>query len=222
MKRIIFLLFAALPLQFYSLHAQDPPRLLLDVGILAARNATLGLTYDQIKGSPHYSDAFLNSRVYLKDSNSASLPLRYDLYQDQIEFKKYEQTLWLTKSFIAYIQYGDEFIVPEPDSEQEGKLTFFFVKGKGKYSLYIRRKVSFHPEEPPKAYADPIPNRFERDNDEYYLKMEGELPVRIGNKKALLTLLSENEPALDFIKKSKIKAGKEDDLVLLVKFLNDQ
>jgi hypothetical protein len=223
MKKIFYIIFLIFPLTFNLLFSQDATnKLILDVSILAARNAAGGLTYDNIEGSPHYSDGFVKSIVYLKDGRTASLPLRYDLFQDEIEFKRDEKIFWLFKKDVLYIQYGKDTLFPEPFSDDPGKSTYFFAQEKGKYALYIRKKVSFQPEAPSKGYSESLPDRFERDRDEYYLKQEGMPALEIINKKTLLGILGENEPALDYIKKSKIKASKEEDLLKLIIFLNNQ
>jgi len=223
MKKICQLTFVIFLLPCSMLFSQDAPgKFLLDVSILAARNAAGGLTYDNIEGSPHYSDGFVKSTVYLKDGNTASLPLRYDLFQDEIEFKRDEKIFWLIKKDVLFIQYGKDTLFPEPYVEAPGRLTYFFGRERGKYTLYIRRRVNFYPKEPSRGYAESIPDRFERDQDVYYFKQDG-MPVQeIRNKKTLLGILSENGPALDYVKKSKIKASKEEDLLKLIKFLNDQ
>ncbi|MCK4921725.1 MAG: hypothetical protein KAS71_11810 [Bacteroidales bacterium] len=223
MKRVFYLLVLISPFQSAFLFSQSAiSELMNEVRIIEARNSVGGLSYDNIKGSPHYSDAFVNSTVILKNGKSASLPLRYNLFQDEIEFKRDEKILWLIKNRVLSIQYGKEMILLDSFSEAPDKLTYFFVQEEGKYSLYIRKKVSFNPKVPPKGYTDPLPDRFEREQDDYYLKQE-DMPLReIKNKKALSEILSENEPALGFIKKSKIKANKVEDLLELVRFLNDQ
>ena len=223
MRRIFYILFLIFHLPFNILFSQESSLTFMhEVSAIATRNATGGLAYDDIEGSPHYSDEFVKGIVYLKNGTTASLPLRYDLFQDEIECKRDNKNYWIIKSDVLYIQYGEEMLFPEPYSEKPGKSTYFFAKEKGKYALYIRKKVSFHPKAPSKGYSESLPDRFERDRDEFYLKQSDMQAVEILNKKTLLGILSENEPALEYIKKSKIKAGKEEDLVELVKFLNNQ
>ncbi len=223
MKGIFYIPFIIFLFPCNFLFSQDATgKLIMDVGILAARDAAGGLIYDDIEGSPHHSDGFIKSIVYLKDGNTASLPLRYDLFQDEIEFMRDGKIFWLTKKVVLYIQYGKDTLFLEPFSENRGKLTYFFAREKGEYALYIMKKVSFHPEVPPKPYVESIPDRFEPDQDAYYLKREGMLAVEIRNKKTLLGMLSDNTAALDYIKKSKIRANKEEDLIELVRFLNNQ
>lgn len=222
-KALVFcILTLIIPFKSGFIFAQNAPsELMREVRTLAIRNAVGELGYNDIEGNPHYSDEFLDGTVFLKNGNSYTLPLRYDLFQDEIEFKKDEKVFWLLKSDVLYIKYGEEIIVPESSSEESEKSTYFFEEEKGKYSLYIRKKVSFSPKVPPKGYADAIPDRFVRDVDEYYLKQEGKPALEIRNKKVLSEILSENKPALDFIKKSRTKANKLEDLRELVKFLNE-
>ena len=223
MKKIFYILFIIVQLQINLLFSQDTPmRVINEFHILAARNAVGGLSYDDIKGSPYYSNEFVNGTVYLKDGKSVSLPLRYDLLRDEIEFKRDQKIFWIIKKDVLYIQYGKEMLFPEALPIDPGKSIYFFSLGKEKYSLYIRKKISFYPKEPVKAYAENVPDRFERERDVYYLKQENMPAIEIKSKKVLSEILSENEPALDFIKKSKIKANKVEDLLELVKFLNNQ
>ncbi len=223
MKRKFHLLLFLLPLQLNAQQSQSSAyRLLMDVSILATRNAAGGLSYDDIDGSPHYPDVFVQSTVYLKDDNSATLPLRYDLFQDEIEFMRDGKILWLIKRNVLYIKYGEEMLINEPSSSEPGKSSYFFAQGSGKYALYHRKKVSYYPKVPPKAYAEAIPDRFEQDRDVYYLKEENKPVQEIKSKKNLSAILAENEPALKFIQRSKIKVTRPEDLLKLVEFLNNQ
>ena len=223
MNRIYYIVFIISLLPFNFLFSQETSsEFMLEVNAIAARNAAGGLTYDNIEGSPHYFDEFVKSTVHLKDGRTTSLLLRYDLFLDEIEFKRDEKIFWLGKKDVLNVEYGKEMLYPEPFSETPGKLTYFFAKERGKYALYIRKKVSFHPKAPSKGYTESLPDRFERDRDEFYLKQLDMPALEIINKKTLIGILSENEPALEYIKKSKIKASKEKDLIELVKFLNNQ
>jgi hypothetical protein len=116
-----------------------------EVNLVAARNSIGGLSYEDIEGSPYYTDEFIDGTIYLKNGNSATLPLRYNLLQDEIEFHRDKQILWITKSAVIHVQYGQELLIPESFSENPGKTTYFFAHEKGKYDLYIRKQVNFSP-----------------------------------------------------------------------------
>jgi hypothetical protein len=201
---------------------KSPDNLLRDLRIIQARNAVGELTYADIFGSPYYSDEFINSIVYLKDGEHATLPIRYDLFKDEIEFKRDNALLWLEKKDVAYISMGKETLIVEPASDAPGKSAYFFVQDTGKYSLFIRRKARFEAYVPPRAYVEAVPDRFKRENDLFFLKSEGLPALEINSKKVLQTILNDNPQALEFIKRTRVRVNKSEDLHALVNFLNNQ
>lgn len=221
MKRILYILVLIIPFQVNSLFAQrSATEIMREVSMLKARNSAGGLNYGSIEGSPYYTDEFTDGTVFLRNGNSAAVSLRYDLFQDEIEFRQNDQVLWLSKATVLYVQYGDELLFTDSFPGAPGRLTYYFAQEKDKYALYMKKQVSFSPKAAGKGYEDPKPDRFNQDQDRYYLKEENTPPREIKNKKELLAILNENQAALDFIKKSKTKVKKEEDLFELVKFLN--
>lgn len=216
MKRI-FYIFVAISLFWGNpLFSQNAVKeLMSEVRTQKAREGTSGLSYGEIEGSPYFSDEFIDGKVYLKNGKSGAIPIRYNLYTDQVEFMRDGKVLDLLKDNVKYIEQGEEVICQENS-------TYYFSRESGKFSLYIKKRVSFHDKVSAGAYWEPEPAKFKRDVDEYYLKEENKPAKEIKNKKALQEMLGENEAALDFIKKSKIKATKAEDLLELVKFLNAQ
>jgi hypothetical protein len=214
MKRKMFILVALILFPGHSLFSQvTAGEFINEVNAIKARNSAGGLGYGDIQGSPYYTEEFVEGTVYLKNGTVTSLPLKYDLYLDEIEFLKEDRTYWVIKNEVECIELGEESIYPENS-------VYYFSRETGRYSLYIRKKVSFVPKVPPQGYAEEIPDRFDREVDEYYLKEEN-MPAReIRNKKGLLALLGDDESALDFVKKSKTKASSLEDLLELVQFLN--
>jgi hypothetical protein len=193
--------------------------LLQQVRTLELRELT-NKKYSDIEGSPYYTDEFIISRVYLKSGNYSTIPLRYDLFQDQMEFKKDQTVLWVVKKDIKYIRYGNEMIfVSSPDGDTS-KLGYFFLKDNGKYLLFYKRIVNYLPLVPAKGYSDIKPDRFDHPYDEIFIK-EGDNPARkIKTKKELLAFFKNEKTALDFIEKEKIKPDNIEDLHKLVSFLN--
>lgn len=189
--------------------------LMSEVRTRNAREATFGLSYADIEGSPYYSDEFIVGKVYLKSGISANIPLRYNLYTDEVEFMREGKVLDLIKDDVNYIEQGEEVIIQENSS-------YFFSQESGKFSLYIKKAVRFKESTPAGGYIDPQPAKFEPDTDEYYLKEENKPAREIKNKKTLQEMLGENEAALDFIKKSRTKVSRAEDLLELVIFLNSQ
>ncbi len=217
------LIILLLIIQQTLLLCQNPGKsLMYEWNILASRDAKIGLTYSDITGSPYDSDSFKIGTVRLSDSTFITLPLRYDLYTDEIEFRRDETIYWVPASDVDYVVVGKDTLVPEPSTQKLGKFEYYFVKEKGRpYSLYIKKKVNFEPKAPAQAYTDPKPNRFERAPDTYYFKKKDEPAVLISSRRELADLLEGNKPALDLIRKSRIRIN-ETDLTKLVRFLNHE
>lgn len=222
MKRIFIILFLFIPISLIELYPQytSVGGLINDVNTLAARNSNNTLVYTNVDGNPYYSKEFKDCIIYLNDGRYGTIPIRYDLFLDEIEFKKDGKTLWLTKNDIKNIHYGSEILIVTSVSEDAGKLGYVFLQDSGKYSLFMKKAVEYLPYVAPKGYADPIPDRFNSKTDEFYLKIENNPLKKFRTKKDLLGLLG-NKPEIEaYIKKEKIKTDKAADLKKLFGYLN--
>ena len=203
---------------FFSLSGQG--FLINQVKTIETRNALINKSYKDIEGSPYNSNTFTEGMAYLKDGNFASLSLRYDIFQDEMEFRKGENIRWLNKNDIKYIRSGTDMIFVSSADGDTSKLGYFFLKNSGKYLLFYRKIVNYLPSEPPKGYATAIPDRFVSGNDEIFIKAENMPAKKIKNKKDLFEFFDNDKTVLDHIKKKKIKANNLEDLNELVSFLN--
>ncbi len=222
MKRINILILFFVLIQLNQLYSQFNTigSLINEVNTLAYRNSSNTMIYANIDGSPYYSKDFKESVVYLKDGRWGKLPLRYDLFLDEIEFMKDNKTLWLIKTEIKKIQLGTESLVVSSLSESSGKLGYLFLQDSGKYTLYSKKAVEYRPYVEPKGYADPIPEKFEPKRDEFYLQIETNPLKKFRTKKELLSLLGNKSEIETYIKKEKIKTDKAEDLKKLFNYLN--
>jgi hypothetical protein len=223
MKRFTLLLFLLLPSQFSQLFSQlTNGEFINQVNTLATREASFTLDYKTVDGSPYYTTEFIKGIVYLRDGSYVSCPLRYDIFRDEIEFMRGNKTFWLIKKDVKCVLYGSETIIMEPTVQNGGKPGYFFLTDTGKYTLMIKKNVVLNPYVPSKGYSDPVPARFVPKYDEFYIKQKGLPEKKINNKKDLATFFIDNKPALDFIKREKIKVNNFEDLHKLLTFLNNQ
>lgn len=191
----------------------------LDVQNLKAREANPELAYETISGDPYYSSGFIDSKVYLISGDTISIPLRYDLYKDEMEFRKDEKIMWVNKKEARRIAYGDKQLIICPGKSQNA-LVYFFVLAEGEYSLLRRQKVNFMPPEELKGFAEPKPARFEPASMEYFIQFQDRAPVAIIAKKDLREIAGSDASAIEFLGKEKIRRDREKDLVKYVTFLN--
>jgi hypothetical protein len=126
------------------------------------------------------------------------------------------------KTDIKFVRYvGDMLIVTHAVSDSS-KLVYFFLKETGKYRLLIKKRVDYYPEIQPEGYAATVPAYFKRSLDEFFIQPDGLAARVIKNKKDLMAVFGDNQPALGYIKKEKIRYNKESDLLQLVRFLNKE
>ncbi len=179
-------------------------------------------TYSDIDGTPYYSKDFIDGVVFLRNGNYASLPLRYDLFADEMEFKKDNKTMWLLKKDIKYIRYGTDMIFVSSADGDTAKLGYYFLKDNGKIMLFFKRVVSFHPMVEPKGYSAAIPEKFVMDKNLIYIKKEKMAAEKILTKKDLTSFFSDDPSAMEFIKKYKVKPDDIEALHQLISFLNNK
>ncbi len=222
MKRVIFVLVIVCYSSIEFVYSQNTlQNFALEFQGLKAREAKREIAYASIQGDPYYSNDFVKSTVFLINGDSSIVPLRYDLYMDEMEFKQNDKTLWLNKKEVASIMYGSEKLI-SCDMKEKDKFLYFFVITNGDYSLLRRQNVNLLSAEKLKGFSDAKPIRFESMPIEYFVKINDLLPTIILTTKDLKKLVADNAPAREFLKKEKIKPGKKDDLVKLVEFLNAQ
>jgi hypothetical protein len=102
------------------------------------------------------------------------------------------------------------------------KLGYFFLKETGKFRLLVKKRIDYYPEVQPKGYAATVPAYFKPGLDEFFIQPYGLPAMVIKNKKDLMAVFGDNQPALGYIKKEKIRYNKESDLLQLVRFLNKE
>lgn len=221
MKRIIFTMAIVCCTTGFVFSQNTLQNFALELQSLKAREAKREIAYASILGDPYYSNEFTQSTVFLINGDSSIVPLRYDLYIDEMEFKQNNKTLWLNKKEVASIIYGSEKLI-SCDMKEKDKFLYFSVITEGDYTLLRRQNVNLLSAEKLKGFSDAKPIRFESVPIEYFVKINDLLPTIILTKKDLKKLVADNAPAREFFKKEKIKPGKKDDLVKLVEFLNAQ
>ncbi|MDP4187177.1 MAG: hypothetical protein Q8907_04925 [Bacteroidota bacterium] len=179
--------------------------------------------YTRIEGSPYFTDDFVNSKIYFTRGDSVGASIRYDLYKDELEFNRNDQIVYLDKSYIRKVRMGNELLEVHKYKLGEEVLTgcFFCIKC-GKNSLLKKVSVVFKEAEGTKGYQDALPNRFEKNDDEYFLSTEDGQFFKVKNKNDLEINFAGKPEITKFIKDNKIKPGKEKDLLKLIDYLNLQ
>lgn len=197
---------------------------LYGTGLIPSNNSVIGskksdkLTYDEIEGSAYLEKQFSMASV---SPSYEDVLIRYNTYKDEIEFKKNEEVLVLPKnetfSRITFRNSKNTLVLLDPEG-------YYFEIVKGKYSLYKKLKTKFIDFIPaPTPYQTDQPAKFRNMEPIYYIKTDGQLIGNFKSTKDLASQLPDKKDALNsFLKSNKIKIEKEEDLIKLVNFLNQQ
>jgi hypothetical protein len=183
------------------------------------------LTEANINGTPFLNDEFIEGSIFTTSKTQyVDVPLRYNIYNDQIEFQLGEapvQALAAPET-IELIEYGDFVFEYAPyTNAKKIKRGFFIVKEKGNATLYSKPQVIFENAKKPAAYQDAVPARFLNRPDEYYIRVGKEPAMLIAKKKDLEEVFPDHKDEISgFIKKNKVKPNDQESLKELVQFYN--
>lgn len=183
------------------------------------------LTEKDIQGSPYLDDNFVKGSVYTTSKTEyVDVPLRYNIYNDQIEFKTGDNKVLALAApeSVDKIEFGNYKIVYIPFSvAKKVRRSFFVVLAEGKASLFEKPRVTLKEATDAGAYQEAKPAEFVRNTDEYYIRVGEDLAKLVGNKKDLLEIFPDKQKQLEaFIKKQKIKPNKPESLKELVEYYN--
>ncbi|KQT22946.1 hypothetical protein ASG22_14460 [Chryseobacterium sp. Leaf405] len=178
------------------------------------------LSYDEIQGSPYLDKNFYQARVA---TDYEEVPVRYNSYKDEIEFQKDGKAQVLPKdekfSKIEIKSPIQTFILLKGQDDIAG---YFIELVNGKNSLYKKVKTIFRDAVPAaNSYASDKPAQFKIQDPVYYIKIENSFIKKPKNQKEILEQFPNRKEEINtFFKSNKIKFDKDEDLIKLVTFLN--
>jgi hypothetical protein len=182
------------------------------------------MKYKDIEGTPYLFDGFEKGFIQMKSGVKISGEYRYDLYAGLIEFKRNENVFAIaipdsivrlqTELFtLGHFEFIDKKTVNK---------SFLLIVEEGHYTLCLQKKKIFRKAEPVKPYHNASPARFDDSGDDYYLKVGDSPAEKIGSEKDIIRVCgTDGEKAKAFIATGKLNVKKEEDLVKLVKYLNE-
>ena len=176
-------------------------------------------------GSPYLNDKFINGSIFTTQKiQFEEVPLRYNIYNDELEFKTPEEEILAlaTPEIVEKAVLGDTILsyltYLKSNKLQEG---FFIILEEGKASLYAKPDVMYQKATKPGAYKDPEPAKFIKKRDDYYLQIGNGQAQIINNKKNLIEAFPDNNDKVEsFIAKNKTKINKAESLIELFQYYN--
>jgi hypothetical protein len=176
-----------------------------------------------INGSPWEKPEFVPGEIYTSGNKHYSgIPLRYNIYSNQIEFRKPEGGIFEIDppEIIDSLFIGESYYIFYPYvAGSKTQKSYFKVLTKGSPMLLLRMNVILKEAEPPGAYKEAVPASFVRMQDDFYLAAYPSDANKFSGKKELLELLGSHKEELElFIKQNKLKFNRQDDMIKLLKF----
>lgn len=185
-----------------------------------------GLVAPNIDGTPYLMDEFSEGEVIINDSiRIEKVPLRYNIYNDKIEFKnENEQILEIGNESSSYQFDFKDFSFRNLNYLIDGKTQSGILEllVDGNVKLYKKYNLELAPAQKAIGFQDATPDRFVRKEDQYLVSIGQELPSIFSNPKKLLTELQKIRPDINsVVKKEKIRLRSEKGLCILIQYCNE-
>ncbi|MBA4056584.1 MAG: hypothetical protein C0490_17855 [Marivirga sp.] len=192
---------------------------------------TQGITFAQgtsvdpatIKGSPYVEDAYTDGVIYYGDK-SHSAPMRYNAFQDLIEFQQNGKAVVLDPSnTVKRVVMGKSVIVPlKYESNGKSKLGYFTLLDSGKVMLFAKKKIIYLDAKKGGALdGGDLPAQYKRSPDSFYYKTgDGDLQEADNIKSMISNFPDKKDELTQYAKKEKISVKKEKELIQFVQYYN--
>jgi len=178
-----------------------------------------------VEGVAYLDTNFTDGVVVLTTgAKYADIPLRYNVYNDLIEFKNPKGEVFNINnpSSINELMIGSsKFIYVDFIHSNKEKHLFAEVITEGKASLLKHHRLSLQPAKQAETHRAAQPPKFVKVPSEYLIKKEGGNVQLIKTKKELLMMLTDKSKEInDMIAREKLSVKVESDLARIVDFYN--
>lgn len=189
-------------------------------GIIGHLNTPLEM---EVKGTPYFSEDFAKSKLFLTTGNFEDVPMRYNIYNDQMEFIERDSVFVIEPDpIVSKVMIGETtFVLDYLEIDSKPVLCYFQLQHSGAAALLTKMVVIFREAEVGKAMQGNLPPTYSRINDIHFLKIGSDPLIKITNIKKLIEALPKHKPEMEaFAKKEKIQAGKVKELTKFLAYYN--
>ncbi|GET29115.1 hypothetical protein SD074_13170 [Prolixibacter sp. SD074] len=183
------------------------------------------LSLKDIQGSPYLEDQFVKGTVFTtKNDKYVDVPLRYDQYQDELQFEKDGKAMTFSpRDIVKRAEFGNRVFTytTYQFTDSKTKEGYFEILADGNVRLLSQHTIKFFEKEKEKPYVDPKPARFDWPLEDFYIQV-GALPAQhITKKKNLLEAFPKHhDEVARYYKSNKLSAKDKADLIKLVQYYN--
>lgn len=183
---------------------------------LSKDNEALKKTLHLIYLTPNFN------KVSIDGKSKNNYLLRYNIYQDEMEFVTNNITYYTYKEenqIIKFLELDKTFKI----LSYKNKLGYYQVISKGKFNLFSKPFVIFHQGKPPKNNFElNVPARYEKKDDRIFVSIENNDLIKLPKRKKDFYKIFGNKAneVKKFMKSNKLNRKKIDDLIKLFNYLN--
>lgn len=221
---VVFLIWVVSGMEFSPLSAQVTFRNRDVVDLIDMLNMRHVNQTPNILGTPYLRDSFEIGEIHYVDLESIrEVPIRYNIYTDQIEFYHQGRIQELTPMPpVDLILLGFRTFVF--DLMQDGKDMvpgYFELLADGQARLLLKYRVKYVEPKPARALMDPEPAKYVREPEKMYWKL-GSGPVqKVKSLKKLIAGIGQEEAHLsEFAKENNISSGNRTEMARFFEEVN--
>ena len=177
-----------------------------------------------VKGTPYLDETYVTAEIAFAN-NTRTVPVRYNVYRDLMEYQQNGQALVLDPSAtIKRVSLGAEtFVVEKYDADGKVVPGYFALLDTGKVALYSKKGVKFVPARKGAAMdGSDQPAEFRRTPDTFYFKIGSGNLQEIRNMKSFIAALPDHQEEMSkYVKSEKISARNEQEIRQLIRYYNE-
>ncbi|MEW7277320.1 hypothetical protein ABW636_01840 [Aquimarina sp. 2201CG1-2-11] len=175
--------------------------------------------FSNYKGSIYMNYNYEQSTVIHEKSRTYDAELKYNIHTDAIEFNSKGQVYEIKKNVTTHVRIDDSYLYYCNFEDRYGTSRngyYILVELTDRYRIYKRLTTKIIKPQERTATSVEVPG-IVKINTKYYIEEDQVIMELPKNKKSMLALFSDKEDELKkYLKKEKIRLGKEEDLIRLV------
>lgn len=178
--------------------------------------------YNNIEGNPFLYDGTLKEgTIAIRGQGTYKGKFRYDIYANEIQFMQNGTLQSIADpGIIDSVTIGDYTLIYAMTDVEKGRGSYFELVLDGKCKLLAKKEVDFIEAVPAKAYSDPKPARFDRDEDTFYLLKSHREAYKINRRNIRDVLSDQLEKIEPYIKEENLSYSSREDMVKLIALYN--
>ncbi|MDT8401844.1 MAG: hypothetical protein RQ743_09120 [Bacteroidales bacterium] len=176
------------------------------------------------EGTPYLFEEFTGADIHLKEGRGyEAIPMNYNIHNDDFEYKMENISYSLgNNDLVNYISVGDRKFYYMTYTYNSAEIKGYLeLVADGDYRFFKKHRVIYTAPQPTRGYVEAQAAKFSSRSPDYFIELKNGTIVYFNKLDEIARLVPEEGRRLkDFIKKERLKARREEDIVRLADFIN--